>query len=81
MVIPQRGWGYPTTIGAIKNFLQKEPAIQKLNFEFNGVKIWPAAYTDHLVSALSNGEILCAVTSDLEDGAAALTIRKLMFSR
>lgn len=70
MVIPQLGWGSPTTIGAITRFLKTEPAIQKLNFEFNGVKIWPAAYTDHVVNALSNREVLCAVVSNVEDGAA-----------
>jgi hypothetical protein len=40
----------------IMDFLRSEPAIDKINFDFNRIKVWPGAYKD-VADALKRGDI------------------------
>lgn len=40
----------------VVKILRTEPAIQKINFEFNGCRIWPGAY-EKVADAIDRGEI------------------------
>ncbi|WP_137123878.1 hypothetical protein [Roseomonas sp. HF4] len=85
MPISLANWAAPVTLQQMTTFLQTEPAIQKLNFEFAGIRIWPEAYSKHLVNALSRGDIQCVGTNFIEDGASGsyspeLDIFKMRYS-
>jgi len=54
----------------IMTFLTSNPAIAKINFDFNGVKIWPGAYKD-VADAMDRGDILLTITRNIEAGASA----------
>ncbi|HEX3403060.1 MAG TPA: hypothetical protein VHT74_22300, partial [Acetobacteraceae bacterium] len=55
---------------SIIDCLINEEAIPTINFDFNGIKIWPGAYKD-VANALSRGDILLTITGALPAGAGA----------
>lgn len=55
----------------VVNFLRTDPNIAKVNFEFDGFRVYPSAYTADVADAVAKGRIGVRTSSALNKGAGA----------